>query len=382
MCALLVFSTCALAATVTIRPDSQGNYAAWSATGCTAANGWQCVDEAVANTSDRVYSGSNSVKESFGFQNVSLTSETINSVTLYYYAYRYGTSKYKMQPMIRSGTTDYLGGVKNLTASYAYYSQTYTTNPATGAAWTVSEVNSLQAGMSTYSSNGGAYAAQVYALVDYTPLPDLVISSVGFSNPYPFVGDVVTVYVTTKNNGPGSAGASATLVNYSETREINVSTLSNGSYQADSFNYTCNVNTTFTATADYNGAVTETNETNNKRTNTLICKEKPDLVINNMSFYEWVQEVNGTNQTYVNVTTEVKNIGLESSGNFTTKTTYLPSFKYWYTGYLAPSSSVWFSQVYLCYAAHNYTASADYYGQINEADESNNQLATYIDCVV
>jgi len=127
------------------------------------------VDEPSASATDYLQSSSNSKKETFTFQNTVLTTETINSVTIHYYAKRYSSSKYKIQPMIRVGSQNYLGSVIDLTSGYQYYSGTFTLNPSTGQAWTAAQVDALEAGMSTYSASGGAYIAQVYAVVDYNP---------------------------------------------------------------------------------------------------------------------------------------------------------------------------------------------------------------------
>ncbi len=165
---LVLASAFVLARTVTITPNAQGNYATWSNTGCgSGSNEWQCVDENPVNTSDYLYTSTASKAESFAFSDMS-SPATIDSVTLYYYAKYYNSGKYKMTPLIRASSTDYLGSVMSLGSSYATLSQTYTTNPATGSAWTVSEVNSLEAGMKSYSANAGAYVAQVYAVVSYT----------------------------------------------------------------------------------------------------------------------------------------------------------------------------------------------------------------------
>jgi hypothetical protein len=172
------------AATVTIRPDSQGYYSGWSNTGCSSGSSeWQCVDETPADTSDYLRTSSSNTRETFGFQGTGLYGDTINSVTLYYYAKRYGTSKYKIQPLIRSGGTNYAGNIFSTTADYAYYSQEYDTNPATGLAWTVAQVDGLEAGMVSYSSNPGAYVAQVYAVVDYS-IPDSCSDSDGGNSPF------------------------------------------------------------------------------------------------------------------------------------------------------------------------------------------------------
>jgi hypothetical protein len=166
---LLFMCSSVFALTTTIRPDGQGYYSAWSNTGCSSGSSeWQCVDENPANTSDYLYTSSKNVAESFTFGNTGFTTQTINSVTLYYYAKYYSSSRYRIYPLIRTGSTDYLGSAKDLGSGYAYASQVYSTNPATGSAWTIAEVDGLQAGMKTNSNYYGAYVAQVYAVVDYS----------------------------------------------------------------------------------------------------------------------------------------------------------------------------------------------------------------------
>ena len=158
-----------LADTTTIRPSSQGNYAQWTNTNCgSGSSEWECVDEDPADTFDNLYTGLKNNHETFAFQDTGLTTESINSVTIYYYGQRVNSNRYKFQPLVRASSTDYLGSVISLTASYAYYNKTYTTNPDTGNQWTISEVNSLEAGMKSYSDNYGGRIAQVYAVVDYT----------------------------------------------------------------------------------------------------------------------------------------------------------------------------------------------------------------------
>jgi hypothetical protein len=185
---MTLLASMATAWTMTLRPNSQGYYAQWTNTGCSAGTlEWQCVDENPANTSDSLYITTASKYESFAFQDTGLTSEIINSVTLYFYGIRYSTTRYMFQPLIRSNSTDYLGSLKNLTASYAYYSQVYTTNPATGTAWTVAQVNALEAGMKSYTATYGGRIAQVYAVVDYS-FPDSCSDTDG--------GNVITTFGT------------------------------------------------------------------------------------------------------------------------------------------------------------------------------------------
>lgn len=168
----LIMAGAASAATLTIRPNTQGYYSGWTNFGCSSGTSeWQCVDENPANTTDYLYTSSKNVYESFAFEDTGLTTETINSVTLYFYGQKYSDTRYRFQPLVRASSTNYLGSLISLTSSYASYSQTYTTNPATGSAWTIAQVNGLEAGMKSYSTNYGGKIAQVYAVVDYS-IPD------------------------------------------------------------------------------------------------------------------------------------------------------------------------------------------------------------------
>jgi hypothetical protein len=176
------------ASTSTIRPNAQGYYSGWTNSGCSSGSSeWQCVDENPANTTDNLYTSAKNTYESFAFQDTGFTTETINSVTLYFYGQRYSSTRYRFQPLIRASSTNYLGPLKSLTSSYAYYTETYTTNPATGSPWTIAEVNALEAGMKSYSASYGGRIAQVYAVVDYS-VPDSCSDTDG--------GNIISVFGT------------------------------------------------------------------------------------------------------------------------------------------------------------------------------------------
>ena len=137
--------------------------------GCSSGtNEWQCVDEALANTGDYLYSTGNN-KETFTFSDLSGVL-TVKSIMLNYYASRYSSSDACFEAMIRSNGIDYSSGVqKCLGSSWATVYQSYTTNPATGSAWTIAEVNALEAGMKGLDPNGGGKVSQVKAVVSYIP---------------------------------------------------------------------------------------------------------------------------------------------------------------------------------------------------------------------
>ena len=162
----------AYAATVTIRPDGAGANSGWTNNGCSAGSSeWQCVDEDPASTSDYL-SATGTAKETVTFSDTGLTTQSVNSVTLFYYAMQHNSANNAcFEAVVRSGSTDYLAGTQMCaSSSWSYLNHAYSTNPATGSAWTISEVDALQAGMKGLNPNGGGRVAQVYAVVDYVPL--------------------------------------------------------------------------------------------------------------------------------------------------------------------------------------------------------------------
>ena len=168
----MVFVSSAFAETVTLRPNGQGYRTGWTNVGCSSGSSeWQCVDEDPASTSDYLYA-TGTGKETFTFSNTGLSSQSINSVTMNYYAMQHNSASNScFEAMTRSGGTDYLAGTQMCVGSnWSSVNQIYSTNPATGSAWTVSEVDALEAGMHGKNPNSGGRVAQVYAVVDYTPI--------------------------------------------------------------------------------------------------------------------------------------------------------------------------------------------------------------------
>ena len=145
---------------------------AWSNYGCADTSEYKCVRELQTPYTQNYTSGGGNKEEAFTLTDLpaNLNSTPINSITLQYYAQRLGTFQDQFKPSLRIGGNLYYGDVFTVGSSWAYYSDTFTTNPATGNAWTFSEINSLEAGMSTEDGIwglGGAKVAQFYVTVNH-----------------------------------------------------------------------------------------------------------------------------------------------------------------------------------------------------------------------
>jgi hypothetical protein len=138
------------------------------------------------------------------------------------------------------------------------------------------------------------------------PKPDLIISGIAWKPEAPASGATVTVAVTIKNNGTGSAGSfkTAYYVNQTKLGEWSTTSLSPGQ----------GVNTTFTwtyvegthiikAVADSNGEIQEEDETNNMREEVMArALVNHDVAITDISLYRSV--VSNRTVTSMNVTVQ------------------------------------------------------------------------------
>jgi len=154
-------------ATVTLRPISDNSV---THTPVGAASNWDCVNEASSDDDTTYVRGTSLTTDLYNIEANSIgASDTINSVTIYAVAKLIaGRAASRNIYMKIGGTT--VGSTTPLTTTYATYSGTTTTNPATGLAFTKAEIDSLVFGFTTDSALlGTSYTTQVYAIIDYTP---------------------------------------------------------------------------------------------------------------------------------------------------------------------------------------------------------------------
>jgi hypothetical protein len=184
----LVFVLPAYAATTTSLPTGPGHYDdSWDLVGTSTKS--KAVSTNDGNTTYISETSDNSV-QTFTVANAGLpTGATINSVTLY--AVALGTNSGIQLRLEKSSTgsgNQNDDATHDLTSSYATYSRTLTTNPFTGSAWTLAEVNSWSVRFGVQYDDGGdddvARVTQIYVVVNYN-IPDTTAPTVTQVTPVP-----------------------------------------------------------------------------------------------------------------------------------------------------------------------------------------------------
>lgn len=154
--------------TVTLSPIGIGNYDQWS-------SGTNKVDAVAVSNGDTSYirEGTNNQIQTFSFENAGIPAGAIiNSVTLYSVSKRTGSNGVRKFVLgVENGPGTFNDG-DDIIAGFTYStsSRVMTTNPLTGVAWTLSEVNSWTTKFGVKRSNATdvVRVTQLYVVVDYT----------------------------------------------------------------------------------------------------------------------------------------------------------------------------------------------------------------------
>ncbi len=164
--------------TENLLPDGVGTTTQLTPFPGTGEENWQDVDDAVGSPDDdttRVQTEQTTYqKDTYTTANHTEGHGKINKVTVNFRAMRSdNTTSGQAKAVIRTHGTDYEGSVKDLTTSYANYSEEWTTNPFTSANWTWSEVDALEAGVALQRGGtaGDVRCTQVYVVVTYEYIP-------------------------------------------------------------------------------------------------------------------------------------------------------------------------------------------------------------------
>ena len=132
----------------TILPSGAGNSTQLTAS---AGSNYQCVDDVPQNTSDYNGSASPGQFDTYAMGNLSTAAGTVYGINVFGYCAKSDAGAKSGALVVRSGGTDYEQATFALGTSYAYANKVLETDPATSAAWTISNVNALEAGFKVKS---------------------------------------------------------------------------------------------------------------------------------------------------------------------------------------------------------------------------------------
>lgn len=158
---------------VILRPNGVGTKTELTRSGGCSAN-WECVDEISSDgNATRVRSsGSSYFTDTYTLTNPPSSTCNINKITVYGRAqkttiFMLGYIKF----IIRIGGAEYECAEQSVTNSYTDYSHEWTVNPSTGSAWTWSDMEQLESGvsLSTGSPIFRVNCTQVWVEVNYGP---------------------------------------------------------------------------------------------------------------------------------------------------------------------------------------------------------------------
>ncbi len=209
--------------------------------------------------------------------------------------------------------------------------------------------------------------------------PDLIPSNLQLPN-NPQLGQTYPITVTISNTGGLDAGT-FTVKLYDGTTGIGWITV-NGLAAGTSTNFTFNWTPTtaglhtLQVRTDYYNNITESNENNNQITQNITITSGPDLIPSNLQLPNNPQ----TGQTYP-VTVTITNNGIVDSGMFTVKLYDGTKGIGWITvnGLAAgASTNITFDWTPTTAGAHTLQVMADYYNNITESNENNNQITQNI----
>jgi hypothetical protein len=172
----LNYSTSTLSATAAdsnhavIRPDADTATKQWTQFPASPTTHYDKVNEALTDK-DTTYilATGNNLKDVFSLQNPPTSDWLISSIELAIYA-RQTSGNERIRAILVIGGNTYNGSLVTPPASLTYtrYTDTWTSNPATGSAWTWADIASLQAGV--WSEAQGAWGGQLQVTQIYVTI--------------------------------------------------------------------------------------------------------------------------------------------------------------------------------------------------------------------
>jgi hypothetical protein len=128
-------------------PTGAGSSAQASRGGTDSGANWSQTDEATPNDdTDYVLDSTVGHKDLYAMGDLAATVSSVKAVQLLYRSRKDDAGTRTLKGKVKHSTTEGNGADQPQSASYAYFRDVFETNPSTGAAWTPSEVNAVEAG--------------------------------------------------------------------------------------------------------------------------------------------------------------------------------------------------------------------------------------------
>ncbi|MCM2271301.1 MAG: hypothetical protein NDJ18_01915 [candidate division Zixibacteria bacterium] len=152
---------------ITLRPDGAG--ASSSLTGCATSN-WQCVDEVTPDDNSTLVQrdATSWAHDLYSLPDPAAAACPPSKVTVFLRC-RMEQTQGDVRAVLRVNGVNFQGAATPLTTSWVNYGFSWSSNPATGSAWTWSDISALQVGPELKGQNATkpAFCTQVWVVVEY-----------------------------------------------------------------------------------------------------------------------------------------------------------------------------------------------------------------------
>lgn len=166
---ILFFGMVGVAKAEILNPDGLGFYTTgWQNTGGAGDGVFSEVNQYPTPDEDMTYNKTSTdlSQQSYSLANTNKTAGTIRNIKIWARAKAIGTAD-SIKLFLRIGGIDYFSSAIPATTSYADYSYQWTTNPSNSSNWSVSDLNSLEAGFQLVGGTSEHRITMMYAQVEY-----------------------------------------------------------------------------------------------------------------------------------------------------------------------------------------------------------------------
>ncbi len=131
----------------TLTPNGNGTYSQLTNSAGNSTNNYTYVDEHPYAGADYVGSATIGQKDTYAISDLPAGVSTVYAMQVTGVMAKSDATLAQARYVVRSGGSDYGGTSRALSTSYVTYSDVFTTDPATGVAWTPAGINAVETGM-------------------------------------------------------------------------------------------------------------------------------------------------------------------------------------------------------------------------------------------